>query len=346
MIERRLLIKSGAAIVASLSCPAMYLSKAFGEDANAEMHTSGVYVAPGLTYAGIFLANGLGTWKKNGLTTELRQVQGDPVAMASMTNGESAFAAITSASAAISWDKGIRTLTIAAFTGYLATQMTAHNSWLEQSGKSKDSPIEDRLKALKGARIGVSTIGGGPTQYLRYALRKVSVDPERDVKILAVGFGASRMAALRSKQVDVTVGDAPEADQVEDEGFGKLYIQFGHEVPEFRDFPYTVLSVMPALADKDPELVRRIAHSIKDGNDAIRKDVDAAIEILRGTYNGKIDVKILKRAVLRDQDSYPPGCLMTQAMWENTFNVFLEAGMITAKPPAAEGAFWTNRFLT
>lgn len=345
MIERRLLIKSGAVTVASLAVSNMYMPRVFGQDAKVEMKTSGVYSAPGLTFAGIFLANALGTWKKNGLTTELKQVQGGPIAMASMINGESSFAATASTDPVISWDKGIKTLTVAVFTGSLAMQMTAHNDWLAQNGKSKATPIDEKLKALKGARIGASTIGGGPTQYLRFALRKVGIDPDRDVKILAVGFGPSRVAALRTKQVDVTVGDAPEADQIEDEGFGKLFIEFAHEVPEFREFPYTGLSVLPATAEKDPELVRRIAHSIKDASDIIHTDLDKAVDILVGTYNNKIDVKILKRAMARDQDCYPKGCMMTPTMWENMFNASQVTGMITTKPPSADGQFWTNRFL-
>ena len=51
------------------------------------------------------------------------------------------------------------------------------------------------------------------------------------MQIVAVGFGAARMAALRTKQVDVTVGSAPESDQVEIDGFGRLYIDCTNDVP-------------------------------------------------------------------------------------------------------------------
>jgi NitT/TauT family transport system substrate-binding protein len=345
MIERRLFIKSGASVVASLALPNTYISKVFAADAG-PLPVRGVYSAPGLSFAAIFLANALGTWKKNGLTAEVSQVHGGPLAMAALTNGESAFSAVASSDPVISWDKGIKTKAVAVFTGSLALQATAHKDWLTKTGKSAESPIEDRLKSLKGARIGVATIGGGPAQYLRYALRKVEIDPERDVTILATGFGATRMAALRTKQVDLTVGDAPEADQVTEEGFGALYINFGQDVPEFREFAYTILSVLPETADKNPELVRRIAHSIKDANETIHKDVDAAVNILTAIYNGKVDAKILKRAILRDQNAYTPGCAMTQAMWENNFAAALATGMISAKPPVAEGQFWTNQFLS
>lgn len=344
MIERRLLIKSGAIVVASLSLPG--IPRAFAQANGEPMRANGVYSAPGLSFAPIFIANHLGTWKENGLTTEIRQVQGGPLAMASITNGESTFAAVASSDPVIGWDKGIKTLAVAVFNGSLALQMTAHKDWMHKAGVTPDSPIESRLKSLKGARIGASTIGGGPAQYLRYILRKGGIDPDQDVKILATGFGASRMAALRTKQVDVTIGDAPEADQVAEEGFGALYIDLARDVPEFREFAYTVLSVLPTTADKNPELVRRIAHSVKAASNLIHSNVDAAVDILRGTYNNTVDAKILKRAILRDQTAYTPGCLMTQTMWENNFNAAASTGMISAKPPVAEGGFWTNKFLS
>jgi NitT/TauT family transport system substrate-binding protein len=346
MITRRLLIKSGGAIVGSLALPGSFTSNAFGQSEAAQMQANGVYSAPGLSFAAVFLANRLGTWKRYGLTAEVRQVQGGPLAMASLTNGESTFAAVASSDPVVGWDRGIKTLAVAVLTGSLALQMTAHNDWLREANKSPSDPIDERLKSLKGARIGAATIGGGPAQYLRYTLRKVGLDPDRDVKILATGFGATRMAALRTKQVDVTIGDAPEADQVMDEGFGTLYVNLAHDVPEFKEFAYTVLSVMHDVAEKKPELVRQIAHSIKEASDTIHNDVGVAADTLHTLFNNSVDKQLLKRAILRDMSAYTPGCVMTQAMWENNFNAALTTGMISTKPPVSEGQFWTNRFLT
>ena len=110
---------------------------------------------------------------------------------------------------------------------------------------------EDKLKAFKGARVGASTIGGGPAQYTRYLARTVGLDPERDMKIVAVGFGAARMAALRTNQVDLTVGvcaggRSGRARRVRRAVFSNC----PHEVPIFREFPYTVVVVTPAVRQR------------------------------------------------------------------------------------------------
>ncbi len=342
MIGRRLLLKQGAATIAAIGM----LTPAFGRRAFAQagaVTTHGVYSAPGITYSGLYLADAEKLWSKNGLQAEVERVQGGPLAMAALTNKNADFCGIASSDPVIGWGKGIKTLTIGAFTGKLAMQFSARNDWLSRQGVSPDSPLDIKLKAFKGARLGASTIGGGPAQYARYLIRQAGLDPDQDVKILAVGFGASRVAALRSNQVDITVGDAPEADQIELEGFGHLFINCGSEVPIFSEFPYTILSVSPEFAEKQPDVARRIAHSIGQANNLFRTDFGKVVDVMRGVY-GTVDPKALERALQRDASSFPADGLMTETMWTNMNKVAFDLKMISAPIPTAEGVFWTNKF--
>jgi len=236
MIARRKFIKGVGAVGISST---IFVAPGGAQPATRPV-VKGVYAAPGLSFSAIFLAERLDLWTKNGVTAEMKQVQGGPLSMVALTNREANFAGVASTDPVVGWEKGIKTLSIAAFTGSLAMQFTARKDWMSRVGVSPKSPLADKLRAFRGARIGASTIGGGPAQYTRYLARTAGIDPEHDMRILAVGFGAARMAALRTNQVDVTVGDAPEADQVELEGFGELFLNCSHEVPIFREFPYTV----------------------------------------------------------------------------------------------------------
>jgi NitT/TauT family transport system substrate-binding protein len=304
----------------------------------------GAYAAPGLSFAAIFLASRLDLWAKNGISAELKQVQGGPMSMVALTNQEADFAGVASSDPTIGWGKSIKTLAIGAFTGSLVAQFTARNDWLSRVGVSPTSTLSDKLKAFKGARIGASTIGGGPAQYTRYLLRTAGLDPERDVKILGVGFGAARMAALRTNQVDVTLGDSPEADQVELEGFGQLFLNCAQEVAVFREFPYTVAIVTPDLAREQPDLVRRIAHTLGQANDLFTSDFGKVVDVLKQQFSS-VPPKAIERSLERDRSGYPQGCRMTTIMWENNVKVALETKMISTTLPTQEGVLWTNKFL-
>jgi NitT/TauT family transport system substrate-binding protein len=340
MMERREFLRAaGNTGLAS----ALLISQSAAQPAGTLM-AKGVYAAPGLSFSAIFLAERMGLWAKAGVTAELKQVQGGPLSMVALTNREAQFAGVASTDPVVGWEKGIKTLAIGAFTGSLAMQFTARKDWMSRLGVSSKSSLEDKVKAFKGARIGASTIGGGPAQYTRYLARTAGIDPEREMKILAVGFGAARMAALRTNQVDVTVGDAPEADQVELEGFGELFLNCAHEVPLFREFPYTVALVTPELANEQPELVRRVAHALGQANDMFATKFGEVVDVLKQQF-ASVPAKAMEHALERDRDSYPRGCRMTAAMWENNIKVALDTKMISASLPTAEGQLWTNKFL-
>jgi NitT/TauT family transport system substrate-binding protein len=305
----------------------------------------GVYSAPGLSFAGIDIAARMGLWGKHNLAAEVKRVQGGPLAMVALTNNEAQFAGVASTDPIVGWGKGIKTLTISAFTGALDMQFAARNDWLEKVGLTPKSKLEDKLKALKGIRIGSATIGGGPSQYTRYLGTTVGLDPARDLKILAVGFGASRMAALRTNQVDVTVGSAPEADQVEIEGFGKLFIDCASEIELFKEFPYTVCVVTPKLAEEQPALVRQIAQTFGEANDMFHTKFGETVDLLKKQFP-RIPPLAIERALARARNGYPKGGRMTTGMWENNIKVALALKMIPAAIPAKEGELWTNKFLS
>jgi len=339
MIQRRQFLKNaGAAGFAS----SLWLGHAHAQVAKPLV--KGVYAAPGLSFAAIFLAERAGLWEKNGVTAEMKQVQGGPMSMVAVTNGEATFGSVASSDPVVGWSRGIKTVVIGAFTGSLVMQYTAHKDWLSRVGVSSTSPLPDKLKALKGARIGASTVGGGPAQYTRYLARSAGLDPELDMKILAVGFGAARMSALRTNQVDLTCGDSPEADQMELEGFGELFINPAREVEIFREFPYTVILAKPEIADQQPDLVSRAAQTLGEANDMFVTKFGEAVDILKQQFP-TVPSQAIVRSLERDRDAYPRGCRMTAAMWENCIKVSLDTKMITEPLPTQEGGLWTNKFL-
>ncbi len=304
----------------------------------------GVYSAPGLSYAAIYIADATGLWAKNGIAAEMRQVQGGPLAMVALTNNEARFAGVASTDPVIAYDKGIKSLTVGAFTGGLAMQIAARKDWMSKTGVSGASSLEEKLKALRGARIGASTIGGGPAQYTRYLARSVGIDTDKDLRILAVGLGAARIAALRTNQVDVIVGSAPDADQVELEGFAELFLDCAHEVPIFKEFPYTVATVTASFAEQQPETVRRIMAALGQANDMFTTNFGQVVDILRPQFQN-IPIKALERALERDRDTYPQACRMTQTMWENNIKVSIDIKMIGKPIATEEGVLWTNKFI-
>jgi ABC-type nitrate/sulfonate/bicarbonate transport system substrate-binding protein len=341
MLKRRELIQSmGAGLVAAAALPPL---AAFGQSKPRLTPGRGVCSAPGLSYAALYIAKRRGLWDANGVDYKLTLTQGGGLALAALNAGEADFACLTSSDSLLSWDKGIKNLTVAAFTTGLAMQMAARNDWMSKVGITPSSPAPDKIKALKQARIGVATIGGGPAQYMKYTGSLNGID-EHELKLLAVGLGAARIAALRENQVDVIVGSAPDADEVALAGFGDFYLSFATEIPQFRDFPYTTLAVLPEFAERQPEAVMAIARSVGQGNVFLQSNFAEAVDLLKAEFP-KIDGRAIARSMERDRSTFPRGGRMTASMWENAIKAATSMRVVKSAPPAAEGELWTNKFL-
>jgi len=339
MLRRRDILRTtGAGIAAAI---ALRPARIF---AQARTSGRGVCSAPGLSFSAIYVAKQRDLWSANAVDYSLKLVQGGPLAMTALTAGEADFACVAANDPLIAWDKGIKTMIVAAFTTAVAMQMAARSDWMSKMGLTAASSADDKVKVLKAARIGVSTIGGGPAQYLRYLATLNGMD-ERELKLLPVGFGAARVAALRENQVDIIVGSAPDADEVALQGIGEFYLSFATDIPAFREMPYTVVVVTPDLALKQPAAVRAIARTIGQANDFIQSNFNDALAILKGEFP-KIDGRAIERSMQRDRASYPRGGLMTNAMWENAIQMAKSMRTVKTTPPAGEGEFWTNKFLT
>ena len=82
----------------------------------------------------------------------------------------------------------------------------------------KIKSVED----LKGKILGISSFGASTDTMARAVLRRYNLTPGQDVKILAVGGGTNRVAALKAGVIDAVLMEAPYNIMLEREGFKKL----------------------------------------------------------------------------------------------------------------------------
>jgi NitT/TauT family transport system substrate-binding protein len=78
------------------------------------------------------------------------------------------------------------------------------------------------VEQLRGKIVGISSFGASSDTMARAALAKYKLSADKDVKILAVGGGLNRLAALKSGAIDATLIEAPYNIMLEQEGFPRL----------------------------------------------------------------------------------------------------------------------------
>jgi NitT/TauT family transport system substrate-binding protein len=131
------------------------------------------------------------------------------------------------------------------------------------------------VKDLKGKTLGVSSFGATADVAARMMLRYSGVDPEKDVKILALGADQARFSALREGIVDVIVVSPP-ADA---EG-RKLGFQVLARAYELFKFPFVGLGANLKKINEKPDEIKRVLKALIKANRFIRSNRDGSIQTL------------------------------------------------------------------
>ncbi|MBI4525937.1 MAG: ABC transporter substrate-binding protein [Deltaproteobacteria bacterium] len=135
---------------------------------------------------------------------------------------------------------------------------------------------------VKGKTLGVSTFGSSSDVSARIMLKHYGVDPERDVKILAVGRDSALLAALKQKLIDVAVVSPP-AD-AEGKKMGFHIVARAYDI--FR-YPAIGLAANEKKISEHPNEATRTLKALIRANRYMREDRAGTIQVL--TEWAKVD---------------------------------------------------------
>jgi NitT/TauT family transport system substrate-binding protein len=76
---------------------------------------------------------------------------------------------------------------------------------------------------LKGKKLAVSTLGSLPHTLSRLALRKIGVDVDKEMVVIAAGTDSTRFAAVKSGVADAAVLNAPWSVRARKEGLKEIF---------------------------------------------------------------------------------------------------------------------------
>jgi len=136
-------------------------------------------------------------------------------------------------------------------------------------------PEYKSLKELKGKTLGISSFGATPDVGARMMLKQAGLDPEKDIKVLALGSDAARLTALKQRVVDVVVISPPADAQMEKQGYRILARAY-----ELFSFPYLGLGTHTKKIKDKPDEIRRVIKATIRANRFIRENREEAVQTL------------------------------------------------------------------
>ncbi len=201
----------------------------------------------------IWVVQEKGLLKKNGLTGEVIRINASPTALQALLAGE-LDVIVTSVTTLVS--SRIAGADVVAILGVVPT-FVDHIISLQSI---------TRPEQLKGKIGGVNRLGSTSDLGLRLALRRVGVDPEKDVKIITSGGNTERFAALSKGITQFSIMPDPFLTQAEKLGFrdlldiGSLKIPFWWNAVLTKE---TILKAKRPMMLKFARAMIEAVHSIK-----------------------------------------------------------------------------------
>jgi ABC-type nitrate/sulfonate/bicarbonate transport system substrate-binding protein len=192
-----------------------------------------------------------------------------------------------------------------------------------------DSPIKT-VADLKGKTVGISVIGGGTHGPFMMMLRKNGVDPDKDIKLVEVGFALSE-DALRSGRVDSVNMNQPFAARAEAKGGVRKLFSLAEVVP---NIVHILEGCRKDFVEKNPELVTAY---VKDITAAMKMAVANREETMKVVSEVmKAPIPVLDTYLLKSNDfAREPGAAPNFAGIQAMFDVYTDAKMLPKKLDAS-----------
>ncbi len=166
-----------------------------------------------------------------------------------------------------------------------ASYLLASNDLM--SGFTDSTSTEDRIKALKGKKIAVTTAGGFNYIYASQLLKSVGLNPETDATLVTTGSQANELAALKAGRVDAAVETQPQVAQAVTGKFGQVMFEpTSYPVTDFKQG--TINASRKAISD-NPAKFLAVGKALTCAAQIVLNDPDKAKTLAR-QYSGGAQV--------------------------------------------------------
>lgn len=209
-----------------------------------------------------------------------------------------------------------------------------------------DTPIDERLKKLKGLTIGVSRPGSFTYFVAANYLKRAGYIPQQDAKIIGVGGGPSMVGALENKKIDVGCLASPTPELAVSRGKASMLVNntLGED-KELKEFLFSVLYVRPDYAKERSDTVRKVVHALKRAMSYIvATPFEQQRNLLAKTF-GEMDETVLRNALVNNQPAINPSGEITESAYNSAVEFLVSSGAVTAPSPYAaviDKTFWSK----
>ena len=286
---------------ASIAAAAFAIATAAGSTAGTAQETEVVFAIPALTltFSSHYVAEDGGFFKKEGLKVTTRNLVGVASTNAVIA-GSAEFSMSTGPVLLRAAAQGQKLLTIANLVDRPLVEFVLRKDVAERLGITREMPLAERAKRLKGTTIAIQGVGSIIHAWERYVVAKGGLDVEKDVRIAPMDPPAM-LPALESKAIDGYVTSLPFTTLAVGKGQAMMLATAVTDAPELLPFGYGLLYTRAEVCQSKRELCQRMARAYIGAAKMIQEKPDEIYEtILKKRFPedgpGAVEVRLGCRA--------------------------------------------------
>jgi NitT/TauT family transport system substrate-binding protein len=291
-------------------------------------------------------AKELGYFDAENIEPDIVRTGGGAKSLAAVAGGDAHFNIGAPASAFRARAKGSDVMMIAPVIAQYTDNVTMSDAWAKKNNLTRGSSYDDKLKALKGMTIGVSSVGGGADQLVRFLAKQAKLDPDRDMTISALGSGEAMLAALSRGRIDGFVVPPPNGEEaIRRHNAHPMITTSAGEVKALDGFVYIGVIVRESWVAKNQDLAVRFLRAMQRGLEAVHDPAttEKARDAVKAKYFAETDAAFYKEIWDAAKPSYPKTIELKPDMVDRIVN-FVNATTPEPLDEKATKTGWTNDY--
>ena len=285
--------------------------------------------APTMTFSAHYIAEDAGFYAKEGLKVETRNLVGVASTNAVIA-GSADFTVGTGATFLRAVASGSKLLAIGTMVNKPMVELVLRKDVADAAGITEKTPLDQRIKALKGKTIAIQGVGSVIHAMQRLVAARAGLDPDNDMRIAPMNPPAM-LPALKAKQIDGFATSLPFTTNAVVSGDAIMLVSGPRgDMPEYLPMDYVVLYTRPEVCQKERAKCEKMARASKNATDFIVKKPNEALALLKKRFS-QLDPKVLEAAWAVVSKAHSPDSKVTLKGLDNSQKFSVNAQLLEPK---------------
>lgn len=290
-----------------------------------------------LAYIQSFVAQQNGYFKAEGLEAELINTGGGGPDVQIVLAGKAEFTVNDGAQVIPAVQQGQKLSCVLALLNRSIVNVTMRKATADRLGITVNTPVAEKIRRMKGLRIGVTKPGALTWQLARYNFIAVGMNPDNDAEITGMGDAPSLAAALRQGNLDAIYISVPIGETLV--GHGVAVTLIDNSRGEDSSLPSFLMEGLWATPDyikaNRPVVAKVVSAYRKASGFIVQSTPEDVARALKPVFTGLAD-EVLLEGVRRVRQAVSTTGTVDAALLDNTQKVLEINGVLKKKMAVAD----------